>query len=413
MKAHEKKSVAFREIGISQRGAAADLGVAASVLGRYLTKGTITGSLGADFPARIDDYLKKQSTIRNVATFETTPMSGKFSNAGISLTKFSEVTGFDYLTLKRGIYQGQWPDEKTKRQIQHEIERRLVLKKEKLMLTKVGLSDEHLTFFSLQRDPFSAELSGVDDILDLKELARAERVMTRAIEKGDWCAIAGDVGSGKTTLVKKVKAKFAKRREVMFVEPLTIQRRQLGASGLCRAILRDLGTEFIRNRYDLESIAQQVAYSFQAAARDGKKPVLVVDEAHLLVTESILSLKRMSEFSIDGFRKPLSIILIGQLPLARRLRTDPELREAGQRIDLYEIAGLNGQVGVYIRGKIERAGGGNREIFDNAAIKAIAKKCDTPLSVGNLAAASMIRAVDLSEKVVTAELVESITDRLH
>lgn len=412
MKTYERQAALLRKLGISHKAAARDLRISSSVTSRYFLDGHLTRHLGNGFPARVDDYLKAKSTTGSEPKFQAAPMRGLFLSAGISLAKLADETGVDYAALKRGIFTGQWIDQKTQKQIKHEIERRIALKKEGFMLTKVGLSEDHLAFFSLRSDPFSAELSGVDDILDLKELGRAERVMTRAIEKGEWCAIAGDVGSGKTTLVKKVKAKFAKRGEVMFVEPLTIQRHQLGASGLCRAILRDLGTEFIRSRYDLESIAQLVAYSLRTAAHDGKKPVVIVDEAHLLPNECVLSLKRIHEFQADGFRRIFAIVMVGQLPLARRLRTDPELREAGQRIDLFEIAGLNGQTASYIRHKLERAGAGSREIFDNGAVKAIANKAKTPLSVGNLAAAAMIRCVDLGEKLVTAEIVNSITDRL-
>ena len=159
----------------------------------------------------------------------------------------------------------------------------------------------------------------------------------------------------------------------------------------------------------LEYKARLVGRTLEEAYRDGKKVVIVIDEAHLLRPEALLALKRIYEFEI-GFKKLLSIILVGQQGLARQLKSNFELAEVSQRVDLYELGSLNGAVGAYIEHKLSRAGlnGADKDIFDRAALKAIGDRADTPLSVNNLAALALITAHDLSEKHVTGEIVKGI-----
>jgi type II secretory pathway predicted ATPase ExeA len=156
----------------------------------------------------------------------------------------------------------------------------------------------------------------------------------------------------------------------------------------------------------LEYRARLVGRTLEEAYKDNRRVVVLIDEAHLLRPDALLALKRLYEFEI-GFKKLLSIILIGQDGLARQLRTNFNLTEVSQRVDLYEIGSLNGSLGAYVRHKLERAGAG-RDIFDNSAFKAIGERHDTPLLVNNIAAAALVAAHDLGEKHVTGDIVRSI-----
>jgi len=228
-----------------------------------------------------------------------------------------------------------------------------------------------------------------------------------AVDRAGWTAITGEVGSGKSTLLKRVEARLLKKKDVLMVRPRIIEKQFLGASHVCDSILQDIGSHAALTHRTLEFKARLVGRTLEESFRDGKKVVILIDEAHLLRDDALLALKRIYEFEI-GFKKLLAIILVGQVGLARRLKTNFNLAEVSQRVDLYEIGSLNGALGSYVRHKLERAGNGDKEIFEPGAIKAMLEKGDTPLGVNNVAAAAMIAAWDVGEKKVTAATIKGI-----
>ena len=397
----------WRALGISYRIGAEETGIPRSVLHGFLHGDKRLGQRSNPEPV-IRAYLESKKPSLEVTS---EPLAKKLF--GLGLTVKDAAAGMHPLKISKGdLYRylalGKWPNQATvdvfRKWLEKERDRRKIK-----MLTKVTLHEEELKHYGLKRDPFTNEMESEEDILDTKDLQRAEKKILTAIAKNGWVAVTGDVGSGKTTLIKKIKGRVAGKKEIVLIEPRTIEKQYLGAGHLCLAILRDLGMEHIASRQDLESKARLVAYSLQEAARDGKKVVILIDEAHLLRNDALLALKRLYEFE-SGFKKLLSLILVGQISLAQRLRSDPGLREVSQRVDLYELGGLNGAIGAYLEYKLSRAGlnGSAADLFDKDALKAISARADTPLLVNNLAAAALLKAFDYDEKRVSAEIVKAV-----
>lgn len=401
----QQHAAQLRGLGLSHRRAALDLGVASSVLSRYLLDGRITPSLGGDFAERLHKYLKAKAAA-GASTVEAVPMVGTFYQLGMSLVKMADKTGVDHVTLRRGIYDGRWPDEATKNKIQQWIKRELDLKTEGVMLTKRSLPADVIEFFGLKRDPFNMEMSRADAVFDAREIARAEKAVMNCIESGGWIAVTGPVGSGKTTLIRKIKTRVANmpRHDTVLIEPRTLEKQHLGASHLCDSIIEDLGVAVPSSQRTLEYKARRVARVLEEARRDGKRPALLIDEAHLLRPEALLVLKRLHEVELD-YEKLLSIVLVGQESLGKVLKTNYYISEVSQRVDLVELGGLNGSLGLYIQHKIERAGC-DRDLFDPSATRAIGRRFSTPLAVNNACSAALIHAHSLREKRVTAEIVD-------
>lgn len=394
----------FIATGVSWRIAAQEMGMSRTVLHEYL-HGKRDANKKNPEPIILTWLESRERMAPKIV--KTKPTLRQLT--GLTIADAAKALGTETSVLYHALAQGDWPSQK----LLDDFEKYVAAQKakgEKKMLTKIALSEEHLAHYGMKRDPFTHEMESEEDIIELKALREAERKMLVAIDKSGWCAITGDVGSGKTTLIKKVKTRLAKRKDVVIVEPRTLEKQYLGAGHLCLSILRDLGTDSVSSKYDLESKARLVAESLVESCRDGRKVVILIDEAHLLRNDALLALKRLYEFEV-GFRKTLSIVLVGQSPLARRLKSDFSLKEVSQRVDLYEIDGLNGQVGAYIAQKLERAGlnGASAEVFEKAAVKAFMERnADTPLAVNNLAAAALIAAWDLGERKVSAEIVRSI-----
>lgn len=276
------------------------------------------------------------------------------------------------------------------------------------MLTKLSLPPEVCHHFGLTRDPFTSEIDGVEDIYESRALKRAENKILAAIDRAGWVAVTGPVGSGKTTLLKKVEARLTDRRDVDLIRPQTLEKQYLSAGGICDALLEDLGHPTQR-KGQLEYKARAVGELLRSHYRASRKPVLIIDEAHLLRVEAILALKRLYEFETN-FRKLLAIVLVGQDSLARLLKTNVHLAEASQRIDLYEVETMKESLSAYLAHKLSRAGanGSAETLFAAPAVKLMKERAQTPLEINNLAAYALYTAYEFNEKTVTPEIVRDL-----
>jgi type II secretory pathway predicted ATPase ExeA len=399
----------FRNLHISYRTAAREMGISHGMLYNFLagTGNPKTGERKNPAPL-IRAYIDGKRPAMRV---KSEPMMKKMFGMGLGLDQAATAMDLSRGDLSSYLASGMWPNAETAERFRKWLEEQRE-KRRKKMITKTILTEEVWQHFGLKMNPFPHELRGVEDIIEIKDLAVAEKKVLMTINRGGWCAIAGCTGSGKTTLIKKIEFDLEKRKDVVLSKPKTIERRLLGAAGLCDAILEDLKWTWSK-RQRLELRARYVGDALDYNYRNGKKVVLLVDEAHLLADEALLALKRFYEFEI-GFKKLLVIVLIGQEPLAERLKTRPQLAEVAQRVDLYEIKALNGQFARYLREKLQHAGMNGREIFDSSAIKAIHVRMReaggfyTPQSLQNLAASAMVTACDLGEKIVTERIVRAI-----
>lgn len=397
----------FRALHISYRTAAREMGIAHGTLYGFLT-GTGNPKTGArkNPEAIVRAYIDGK---RPALRVKSEPLMRKMFRLGLGLDEAAKAMGLSVADLSSYAGSGLWPNKDLIERFKKWLEEQKA-KGRKKMITKMSLNNEAIEHFGLDRDPFTNEMEGLEDILDTRELAKAEKKMLLALDRGGWTTITGEVGSGKSTLIKRFDARVEKRRDVVVVKPRMIEKQYLRASHVVDSILADLKCEELRGRRTLEHKARLVGQMLEQAHREGKKVVILIDEAHLLTDEALLALKRIYEFEV-GFKKLLSIVLVGQDRLARRFKSNVALAEVSQRVDLYEIGGLNGALGDYIEHKLSRAGlKGSREIFDKVALKEIAKKAGSPLSVNNLAAAAMMHAWDAGEKTVTGEMVRAIPE---
>ena len=157
--------------------------------------------------------------------------------------------------------------------------------------------------------------------------------------------------------------------------------------------------------------------------RAGNSHVLIIEEAHGLPIPTIKHLKRFFELE-DGFKKLLSIILIGQPELKLKLsETNHEVREVVQRCEVVELAPLDSRLEEYLKFKLDRIGKPLSEVIDASGIDALRAKLtvstnrrdrrDTvsllyPLAVGNLLTASMNLAAEIGAPTVNADVVREV-----
>ena len=227
--------------------------------------------------------------------------------------------------------------------------------------------------FALFRDPFQDDVQGPDDIYLAADQRYIREAMFQAARQGGWLmAMVGESGSGKTTLRRETIDRLHREAlPVVVIQPKAFDKTQLTARHICEAILYDLAPD-ARPKRSLEALSRQVERALTDSGRAGYTHVLMIEEAHDLLIQTLKYLKRFWEME-DGFKKLLSIVLIGQPELRDKLdeRRYPDAREVIRRCEVLDLKPLDAGVGDYLRLKFSRIGADLGRVFDGDAIDAL------------------------------------------
>lgn len=235
------------------------------------------------------------------------------------------------------------------------------------------LSAQARRHFNLFRDPFVDDVQGPDDLFMSADQRYVREAMFQASKSGGWfIAVVGESGSGKTTLRRETIDRINREHvPAVVIQPKSFDKTALKAAHICHAILADVKPNESPKR-SLEALARQVEKALTESSRSGQSHVLMIEEAHDLNIQTLKYLKRFWEME-DGFRKLLSIVLIGQPELDEKLdeRRYFEAREVIRRCEVVRLLPLDNQVGDYLNLKFRRIGADPAAILDPAAIDAI------------------------------------------
>lgn len=174
--------------------------------------------------------------------------------------------------------------------------------------------------------------------------------------------VVGDVGSGKTTLIRRL-LKTASRDLVVALVSNTHP--DLGdlLGAIVKAFDLDLGAEGPIARYHalIEFVIDQYAH--------GKRCVLIIDEADRLSASALEEVRMLSNVNADK-DFVLQLILVGQNELKATLRR-PDMRQFAQRVSVFhKLTPLSAQeTEGYIRHRLACAGG-PPDLFDTGACAA-------------------------------------------
>lgn len=277
--------------------------------------------------------------------------------------------------------------------------------------------------FSLFRDPFQDDVQGPDDIYLAADQRYIREAMFQASRQGGWLmAVVGESGSGKTTLRRETIDRLIREAlPVIVIQPKAFDKTMLNARHICEAILFDL-VPGIKPKRSLEALSRQVEKALTDSGRAGYRHVLMIEEAHDLLIQTLKYLKRFWEME-DGFKKLLSIVLIGQPELRDKLdeRRYPDAREVIRRCEVLELMPLDTGLADYLKLKFARVGAELGNVFEPGAVDALRARLtevgrgprrDTtvsttyPLTVNNLATRAANAAASMGAPRVTADIVK-------
>ena len=224
----------------------------------------------------------------------------------------------------------------------------------------------YLAFFGLNEKPFSITPDPRYLYLSERHAEAMAHLLYGVNEAGGFVQLTGEVGTGKTTIVRSLLAQAPKNAEIaLILNP------RMTAPEFLLTICEELGIGVpdyaTQSLKDLVDILSQYLLRAHAA---GRRVVVVVDEAQNLAPEVLEQVRLLTNLETNT-QKLLQIILIGQ-PELRELLARNELRQLAQRITgRYHLNPLSREeTTAYVRHRL-RVAGATADIFNRFALDEI------------------------------------------
>jgi type II secretory pathway predicted ATPase ExeA len=210
---------------------------------------------------------------------------------------------------------------------------------------------EHLHHFELGEDPFRSDAVEKFDVelpSQRDALARLDRGVRQG--KGLILLVAG-VGAGKTRVARQL---FDSLEEELFeAGMMVVLRREAGADWLLGRIARQLGIDDADGS-QREAVIRQIYERLAIVHEDGRRAVLIIDDAHGLDADAISELCGLVKLEYEE-RRILTIVLVGAPPLDATVACDPLFaHHVDVRVPLAPLP--REEAASYVAGRISAAG---------------------------------------------------------
>ena len=237
---------------------------------------------------------------------------------------------------------------------------------------------------------------------------RAYAYLEYGLYQGEgFIVITGEVGAGKTTIVRNLLAHLDPTKVVAAHLVSTM----LDADDLVRAVCAAFGVP--TKGIDKGSMLSDLEHFLRRVALDRKRALIIVDEAQNLTPRAIEELRMLSNFQI-GERALLQSFLVGQ-PELRRIMQGADMQQLRQRvIASYHLGPLDRQeTQSYIEHRLRHVGWtGDPQIEQDAYEAVFAFTAGIPRRI-NLVCNRLLLAGFLGEMhVLTAADVETVAEEI-
>jgi len=258
-------------------------------------------------------------------------------------------------------------------------------------------------FFGFARTPFVRNLPE-GELFHTPQLEELCSRLDYTARNNLFAVVTGDVGTGKTTGIRKFTASLAAEKYAVFyisdsaLTPRNFYFEVLPHLGMRPHFFRgDAKRQLMRSLEDLKELHK-------------KQPVIIVDEAHLLSREMLEEIRFLLNAKMDS-ENPMSLILVGQLELRDILKK--QIYEAiRQRIDLlYSLRALDrAETAAYMKRHLEYAGE-KRDVFTDAAIDAVYGHSKGAVrKINKLCTTSLIHAAQIGKRLIDDYMISLIID---
>lgn len=229
--------------------------------------------------------------------------------------------------------------------------------------SQINDSQDLRAHFGLHEMPFTRQIAVADRWIT-PHLEEARTDLLRTIEQRHSAVLMAPAGTGKTGLLRCIVEHLPiARYHVHYVKVTDLSKRDF-----CREIAAVVG---ITPAGTYPFLVRRLQEKFETQQHDdARRPVLLVDEAHDMRPDVLALLRILTNFDMDS-RLVLSVILAGQLPLAKVLRRD-ELEALSQRLTHFVTLRLlsRTETRTYLEHRL-RIAGARSFLFDDPSVEAL------------------------------------------
>ena len=221
------------------------------------------------------------------------------------------------------------------------------------------------SYFGLREHPFTITPDPGYLYLSAHHQEALAHLLYGTQEQGGFVQLTGEVGTGKTTLIRSLLEQQLDNIDVaLCLNP------RLTEWDLLASVCDELGVDYPRKSHSLKPILDALNQHLLASHVQGRQTVLIIDEAQQLSHDVLEQVRLLTNLETHK-HKLLRIILVGQ-PELQQMLAHPDLRQLAQRITArYHLLPLNRtETGAYVNHRL-RVAGNRAALFTPEALKAI------------------------------------------
>ncbi|MEI6133203.1 MAG: AAA family ATPase [Bacillota bacterium] len=256
-------------------------------------------------------------------------------------------------------------------------------------------------FYSLSSMPFTRDIQ-TDKLFETTSYSALQDRLSYAVRSRLFCVVTGDVGTGKTTAIRKFTLSLDQNRySIFYMSDSNLTPRNFYHDALQQA---GCTPKFYRG-----DAKRQLQKEFASLVEvEHKSPVVIVDEAHLLSRPMLEEIRFLLNLKMDSY-SPLSLILVGQSELKDcfKLKINEAISQrVGVRFHLPTMS--KDETLGYIRSHL-KASGCVSELFTEAAMSVIHEYCGgVARMVNNVCTSCLLAGASKNERLIDDHLVRDV-----